>query len=46
MEERHRIEIDNQRQALHRVININTRLSSKQDQKLKKIMYKIIEDPF
>jgi len=46
MKGKHRIEFDNPRHTLHRVVDVDYRLSSDENEKFKKIMFKIIEDPF
>jgi hypothetical protein len=46
MKGKHGIEIKNPRQSLHRIVNINQRLSPDEDMRFKAIMYKIIEEPF
>ena len=46
MEGRNRIVINDMKHTLHRFANSNPKSSSDEEDRLKSIMYKIIEEPF
>jgi hypothetical protein len=46
MAARDRVMINNTKHTLHRLENLNSRLSSSEDERFRSIIYKIIEEPF